>query len=757
MRKLIPILLLASVAPAAIEVPADWLVLSPVDRRARRPFNPDAVYARYLIEPGKRTPKPGELVTGTRGERAWRWAKIDDKGRLGGRFAWAYTAVKSDRDQVAIATVRGGALLVVNGAPYVGDVYGYGHEGVPVRLAKGVNHVFVRGVRGSFQLAFREVDPGVHISTRGATLPDVVVGEALDAEGSVSVVNTADRMLHNVPALGVRRLAVRVRQPAPAEKGKRETELSPTQGVGATFSLDVREPAQARRVTFRSEIDGSVQYYGLKAPERADPSAGIVLTLHGAGVHARRQANCYATKPDLWIVAPTNRRPFGFDWQDWGRRDAYEVLADATKRTSASPTRVFLTGHSMGGHGSWHLGANDPDLWLAVAPCAGWESFDTYGSGGRTGTWDEIWRGADLSGATPLLISNLAQLPVFILHGEDDNTVPAAEARRMEEALKQAGGAPRMHLEPDKGHWYNGKASKGVDCVDWPGIFKLFGEQPLAPRDPDEIHFVSADPSVDSEHYWVTLLQPDVYGKLSRIEAKRADGRIVVKTDNVRRFRIRSDKPAVIEIDGQKLEAGKGMRFGRTVAGWRAADPAPHQKSPDRSGPFKRAFDRRFVLVYGADDPLGRRRALFDAQRWWYIANGDCTVVSDSQFRFGNYAGRNVILYGNADTNRAWKSVVPEECPVEVRKGAVRVGRQRFEGDDLSAFVVYPRRADNRALVGIVGFSGKRGARAGAAVSIFGSGVGIPDYVVFGVDVLKTGDEGVRAAGWFDQSWRLKP
>ena len=86
MCKLIPILLLASVVSAAVEVPADWLVLSPVDRRARRPFNPDAVFSRYLLEPGKQTPRPGELVTGTRGERAWRLAKLDDKGQLGGRF-----------------------------------------------------------------------------------------------------------------------------------------------------------------------------------------------------------------------------------------------------------------------------------------------------------------------------------------------------------------------------------------------------------------------------------------------------------------------------------------------------------------------------------------------------------------------------------------------------------------------------------------------------------------------------------------------
>jgi len=666
--------------------------------------------------------------------------------------------VKSDRDQVTLATLRGGAVLIVNGVSHIGDIYGYGHEGVPVRLRKGVNQVFVRGVRGAFKLAFREVEPGVHLSLRGATLPDIVVGDgqAFDAEGSVTVANTSDRMLHTVPAGGVRRLPVAIRHSGDGSTGKIELELSPAVGMRGTFNLDKRDPFEARRVTFRSGIDGSVQYYGLRAPERVGKGIGILLTLHGASVHARNQANCYSPKPDLWIVAPTNRRPFGFDWQDWGRQDAYEVLAHVTATNGVEPGRVFLTGHSMGGHGAWHLGANDPDLWLGVAPCAAWESFDTYGGGGRGGDqWEALWRGADLAGATPLLISNLAQLPVFILHGEEDTTVPPAEARRMEEALRKAGGKPRMHLERDKGHWYNGDASKGTDCVDWPGIFEMFAEQPSPRTPPDKIQFVSADPAVDSRHYWVTVLQPESYGTLCGIEAERATGSVTVKTKNVRRFELRSEK-SELEIDGQKLGTHAAGTFVRTVAGWRVADAAPEQKSPARSGPFKRAFDRRFVLVYAASDPLARQRALYDSQRWWYIANGDCTVVSDAQFLFGNFKDRNVILYGNADTNQAWKSVVPENCPLDVRKGFVQMGRQRYEGNDLSCFFVFPRRGESDALVGIIGHTGDRGARAGVAVSIFGSGVGIPDYMIFGSDVLTKGDAGVRAAGWFDHAWKLR-
>ena len=49
------------------------------------------------------------------------------------------------------------------------------------------------------------------------------------------------------------------------------------------------------------------------------------------------------------------------------------------KLSGADPDRIYLTGHSMGGHGTWHLAANDPDRWAAIAPSAGWISFDTYG------------------------------------------------------------------------------------------------------------------------------------------------------------------------------------------------------------------------------------------------------------------------------------------------------------------------------------------------------------------------------------------
>ena len=146
------------------------------------------------------------------------------------------------------------------------------------------------------------------------------------------------------------------------------------------FEVEVVTPDEDRKETFVSGIDGSVQYYAV-SPAVSDSALNpaLVLSLHGASVEAIGQARAYSPKNWAAVVAPTNRRPFGFDWEDWGRLDALEVLEIEQNRTQYNPDQVYLTGHSMGGHGTWQLGATFPDKWGAIAPCAGWYSFWSYG------------------------------------------------------------------------------------------------------------------------------------------------------------------------------------------------------------------------------------------------------------------------------------------------------------------------------------------------------------------------------------------
>jgi dienelactone hydrolase len=489
-------LLLASVASAELSAPREWLVIGGVDRRGRRPFNPDAIFKRYLLVRDAPPPREKETVKGSAREASWERAREDKNGRVRGRMVYAYAPLECEREILALARLHGGSVLFVNGDAFVGDVYGMRVSGVPVPLRKGRNHLFVRGVRGSFKLQLEEVEEGDRISERDATVPDLVVGQEVDTRAALVVLNVSGRARPGMVPCGLRKLSAPIFRAAPAEPGTLSIPLNVGHREARTFELKVRDPAGPRRRTFVSAIDGSVQEYSVLPPAEPGPHAGIVLTLHGAGVDAFNQARSYSPKKDLWIVAPTNRRPFGFDWQDWGRTDAYEVLEDALKWTGARRDRVYVTGHSMGGHGTWHLAANDPDRFLAIAPSAGWCGFDTY-VGRPTSDLESIWQGADGSSLTMELIPNIASVPTFILHGLRDDNVPPSEAFLMEMLLISAGAGPVTHFQPDAGHWWDGKAAKGADCVDLPALFEHFDRH--GPRAvPGEFEFLSVDPGVDA-------------------------------------------------------------------------------------------------------------------------------------------------------------------------------------------------------------------------------------------------------------------
>ena len=823
MRALAPVSLLVLLlfAPRAVRAeeepgdlpapPASWLVLEPVDRRARRPFNPDAVFHRYLLD--RRSVPPGEetVVEGSAGKASWRRVAADAKGHVGGgRIAWAYGEVQSDRARVVMASLRGGATLFVNGAPHVGSIYGDAFA-VPVRLRKGANEVYVRGVRGGFTLTFAEPPAPLFVASFRQTKPDLVRGEGLEAPLGVLVVNATEEAHDAVqlalpaeagfeaaagPALPVAPLGmVQLRVPltraatAPLPEDAKEIELPLTLTVPGsdgparreTVSLRVVEPSAARIRTFVSAIDDSVQRFGMRVPEPSEAEAGpmgLVLSLHGASVNPRAQARSYGAKPDFWLFAPTNRDRFGFDWQDWGRLDAYEVLEEGLRISGVARERVYLTGHSMGGHGTWHLGANDPDGFAAIAPSAGWISFETYGGPRPKDEHVDVWHAADAASLTRTLIDNLVQLPTYVLHGLDDDNVPAAQAREMLMHLTKAGGFPSAHFERGAKHWWDGRPEPGAACVDWPGFYELFRKVTI-PQAPDHIRFTTVHPAVDHVHHWVEVHDVHEYGQPAHVEARHRPkaGVIEVSTRNVSSLRITHPAPeTAVLVNGTRLQGSErrplDVRIGREDLAILATRPTPGNapgdwKSPGACGPFRQAWRNRFVMVHGtagdeAEDLALLEQARFDAQRWMYRANGQTVLVSDAQYarlaEVLDTGSRNAVLYGNPTTNAAfasWAPVLPlvDRLRVVGAKPHDAPRHVQWTGDDLGTCVVSPLGERQCA---IVGSSGIPASRTGFTLMLFVSGAGWPDYTVWSSDVLLRGDAAVLSTGFFDGSWRMQ-
>ncbi len=818
---LLPLLasaLLASPAPDGI-VPRHWLVIGAVDKTGRRPVRPDAVFARHLLRRDAPPPAKGEVLRGENGtDCAWSEFEAPEDGRVGGDASYAWTTLESDAPRVWLAKLAGASRLWVNGTPFTGDPYEYGFGGVPIALAKGANQICVAGIRGSFRLELVAPQKELFLAGWDATFGDLVVGDK-DATipGAVLVVNAgtsaaelrvnggdghasfADPRPLALPPLSFEKLPLDfvLRPDGGVQPGTFPVPVYLQHGPGpepsdrASFAIDVRAKGAARRVAFRARDDDSVQVCALlpASGTRAE-QRGVVLSLHGASVDCWGQISSYSQKQDFAIVAPTNRRSYGFDWQDWGRTNAYEALLAAVNEI---PRALYLTGHSMGGHGTWHLAANDADRFAAIAPSAGWISFDSYG-GRPAGALDTFWRGADASSDTLALLANLVQEPAYILHGAADDNVPIREAQTMEKALSAAGHPPQVHWQEGAGHWWDGDRAPGADCVDWPEIFELF--RASKPRVVGtQIDFTSVDPAIDSAHGWLAVLELVQYGKPVHVTSstRENDRALVIQTENARYLRL-TYPPAPskkLVVDGSEIAlAGDGVDLLRENGRWRVLAGAypdlPFQdegaleartvgaeagwkaKTPDRSGPFKHAFTRSFVLVYGTQGSPEEQRELFeraraDAQTWWYRGNGRARLLSDYEYlaqgsRSAAGIVGNVILYGNADTNLAWKERLGARAPIQVQRGRVRVGTREWSGDGLCALFVFPPTLDDPKLpelFGLVGDTGPAGTRLSSTVPYFVSGVGLPDYTVFGPEVLEKGDGGVLAAGWFDAQWQL--
>jgi dienelactone hydrolase len=782
-------------------VPKGWWTMAAVDSRGRRPFRPDAVFARYLLDPDSPPPSTGQQLMGERGKPAsWSFREANEDGRVEAGAAWAYASLEVPEARVMLARLQSASTLFVNGDGFVGDVYRYGWQGVPVVLKPGRNDIYVTGIRGAFQFELIEPEAELIMDAYDRTSPHLVAGSDQAGPLGLLLMNATDRPLKpliklagdglfldvDVPLGVLQPLEVtKVSLPQPLVEGARvsadvdevvrvvETVAAGAEEARAHVPLGVVEDGPGRRETFVSRIDGSVQFFGLLPPAdlegevlKGEPS--LVLSLHGAGVDALGQVKSYSRRPGVWIAAPTNRRPFGFDWQDWGRQDAYEVRDHVLADRGVDSRRVQVTGHSMGGHGAWHLAANDTDGFSAVAPSAGWCSFDTYG-GRPAGALSSLWQAADAPSRTLDFVDGLVQVPAFVLHGTKDDNVPPSEAEAMIAALTSAGNAPRMHMQQGAGHWWDGDAAPGADCVDWPGIFELFRDHPQVEMSP-ELNWVAAGPGVDSRHHELEVQQVLTPEEPFRMQARLESPMFRVKTDNVQLMAVHaSDRLAgfTLEVDGQRLaeipsREGAPLWFVRDAqGGWKASDPpVSGEKHAHRMGPFKKAFDRGFIFVIGTagsekENAQLLARARYDGQVWWYRGNGRAPLITDEEYLAGERAPGNVILYGNAETNAAWSSLLEEDFPLQVVRGQVKLGDHVWEGDELAAVFVSPRRDDPEGLVGVFADTGAGGTRLGYMLAPFVSGVGYPDYAVFGPDVLTQGDEGVFAAGWWNNHWGL--
>ena len=184
-------------------------------------------------------------------------------------------------------------------------------------------------------------------------------------------------------------------------------------------------------------------------------AARYLLFLHGAGergqdlslVKRHGPPKLVEGDPRFPFVVVSPQCPAGETWSD---ELLVALLDHVLAEVRVDPSRVYLTGLSMGGFGAWSLAQHAPERFAAVVPICG---------GGS-------WERALLYGDSPRGEA-LRTLPFRAIHGARDPVVPLAESQRMVDALRACGCEVELSVDPEAGHDSWSKAYADPQLYAW--------------------------------------------------------------------------------------------------------------------------------------------------------------------------------------------------------------------------------------------------------------------------------------------------
>ena len=206
-----------------------------------------------------------------------------------------------------------------------------------------------------------------------------------------------------------------------------------------TLALCSTVRAEQRPQTFEKQITIKLNYllhlpddYG-KDPAKKHP---VMLFLHGAGERGTDVTRVQIHGPPKLLAAGTDLPVKQFivispqcpPEQWWQPHELIALLDDVLeKHPNHDPARVYLTGLSMGGYGTWDTATRYPSRFAAIAPICG---------------------GGDARRAA----RSLRSMPTWVFHGEKDNVVPISQSEVMVDALKKAGNDVKFTRYPNAEH-----------------------------------------------------------------------------------------------------------------------------------------------------------------------------------------------------------------------------------------------------------------------------------------------------------------
>jgi len=483
-----------------------------------------------------------------------------------------------------------------------------------------------------------------------------------------------------------------------------EIQLDRAHGVGSL------RPGGFVRLGYVDEVDGSVQFCrAYLPPDYSDAQRWpLVLQLHGYNpqnppLHRwwsidQRHSNV-AERKNVIYIEPHGRG--NAQYIGIGERDVLRCLQEAKERLAVDDDRVYLTGESMGGHGTWAIASRNPHLFAAAAPVfGGWDFRVSTISGpalpeNQPSNALEFYNQERRSSFGSA--ENLLNVPMLVIHGDSDRAVSVENSRHATQMLQRWGYDIRYWEMPGWGHE---DLHQRLNVVDW----LLEHRRNSAPR---RVRLRSTDLSGARAH-WLEARAMEEPQRLIRADAEVVKpGFVRIDSENLAAFDLAL--PESLRGSAQELELvwnGKSQRArldnGVARIGTQPGSERALRKRPGLEGPISDIINMPFMVVVGTTsrDPHMRRiieeraRDLQDVWMAWQYQ--PLRLKQDVQVSADDERAYSLILLGGADANAVTRRF-SKRLPMSVSRNSLEVDDKRWQVADAVLQMIYPSpAAENR-------------------------------------------------------------
>ncbi|MEM1610230.1 MAG: prolyl oligopeptidase family serine peptidase [Sulfolobales archaeon] len=561
--------------------------------------------------------------------------------------------------------------------------------------------------------------------------------------------------------------------------------------------LKIVDENSHRIESYISLSDKSVHLFGLKPPKKGCPEngCGAIISLHGFKGHPYF-SELYGDKEDLFIIGPS-ARDGEVNYREIGLYEVLDIIDIVTTKYRIDLDRIYLTGHSMGGYGTWYIGTRIPHIFAAIAPLSsrGDLSETIELLMGRSG-WEGIARMLKLYNPAESL-ENLSSTPVFISHGSSDRIVPVEESRRMSELLKRLMIDHVYEEIPGAEHvWgtYTPGERYGLDCLDRESIEEFFRRHRR--KIPKRVRARVNDYRFNKV-WWISI-----YGDLSREdayvdieiskealrdvdaivirEARNVDS-IEIDLDLLRRNNIISSRDILVRYGDRELLISREyiMNRGKIEVLIRDRDLCISLdeisqlcsgnktitdigiknrliKRPPVTGPFPDIFNREFAIISCGEEYC--LEAAKHIQRWWFnYSNGPTRIFKDEDLYDRVINGEfkqeiNLLIIGGSEKN-VISDLLLRLIGIVRFEGSSKImlGSKEFIADKIGLAMIYPSPLNPERYIGFLGGNSRESIEAITRLPL----LLIPDYLVYSSELIGRDPKGILSSGFFNYYWKM--